>query len=215
MPAITVDNPLTLPRVARPSSTSTPRSVATVVSAHEQIEGAGFRIWRPFPGELPLEAADPFLLLDQNGPTVNGPNEMLGAPWHPHRGIETVTYILDGEIAHHDSNEGGGVIGEGDTQWMTAGAGILHDELPTERMYRQGGPAHAVQLWVNLPAALKMTHPRYQPITGNALKLLSTDDGGALLRLIAGEVFRRTSRPGRHLHPHYVSARDSRTRCAD
>jgi quercetin 2,3-dioxygenase len=188
MPAISVDNPLSLPRVGRPATASASRPVVTVISAHEQIEGAGFRIWRPFPGELPLAAADPFLLLDQMGPAVNGPNETKGAPWHPHRGIETVTYILDGEFAHHDSNGGGGVMREGDTQWMTAGAGILHDELPTERFYRQGGPIHGVQLWVNLPAELKFSHPRYQAITGDALRLLTTDDGGALLRLIAGNV---------------------------
>jgi hypothetical protein len=119
---------------------------------------------------------------------VNGPSEARGAPWHPHRGIETVTYILDGEVAHHDSEGGGGVIGEGDTQWMTAGAGILHDELPTERSFREGGPVHAVQLWVNLPADLKFSRPRYQAITSDALRLLTTDDGGAVLRLIAGEV---------------------------
>jgi redox-sensitive bicupin YhaK (pirin superfamily) len=99
-----------------------------------------------------------------------------------------VSYILDGEIAHHDTNGGGGVIGEGDTQWMTAGGGILHDELPTEGMYRAGGPSHAVQLWVNLPPSLKMTPPRYQSITGDALRLLTSDDGGALIRLIAGDI---------------------------
>jgi redox-sensitive bicupin YhaK (pirin superfamily) len=99
-----------------------------------------------------------------------------------------VSYILDGEIAHHDTNGGGGVIAEGDTQWMTAGGGILHDELPTEKMYRAGGPFHAVQLWVNLPPALKMTPPRYQSITRDALRLLTSDDGGALIRLIAGGI---------------------------
>jgi hypothetical protein len=97
-----------------------------------------------------------------------------------------VSYILDGEIAHHDSNGGGGVIHEGDTQWMTAGAGILHDELPTERLFRQGGLVHGVQLWVNLPAQIKFSHPRYQAITADALRLLTTPDGGALIRLIAG-----------------------------
>jgi quercetin 2,3-dioxygenase len=124
MPAVTVDTPLTLPRLARPSpDAGVPRPVELVVSAHEQTEGAGVRIWRPFPGQLPLAAADPFLLLDQAGPRLNGPREARGPSWHPNRGIETVTYILDGEVAHHDSNGGGGVIGEGDTQWMTAGAG--------------------------------------------------------------------------------------------
>jgi redox-sensitive bicupin YhaK (pirin superfamily) len=164
------------------------RPIAKVVTAHRQAEGAGFIVRRPFPGDLSLTEADPFLLLDHAGPMVNGPGESKGAPWHPHRGFETVSYILDGEIAHHDTNGGGGVIGEGDTQWMTAGAGILHDELPTERMYSNGGPVHAVQLWVNLPPALKMTTPRYQSITSDSLRLLTSDDGGALIRLIAGDI---------------------------
>jgi redox-sensitive bicupin YhaK (pirin superfamily) len=162
--------------------------VARIVTAHRQSEGAGFVVRRPFPGDLSLADADPFLLLDHVGPQVNAPGEAKGAPWHPHRGIETVSYILDGEIAHHDSNGGGGVIGEGDTQWMTAGGGILHDELPTERVYRAGGPIHAVQLWVNLPRGLKMTTPRYQAITRDGLRLLSSHDGGALIRLIAGDL---------------------------
>ena len=189
MPAITVDDPLVLPRIPRPDpATSVQRPVSTVITAHSQAEGAGFVVRRPFPGDLSLTEADPFLLLDHAGPGVNGPGEAKGAPWHPHRGFETVSYILDGEIAHHDTNGGGGVIGEGDTQWMTAGGGILHDELPTERMYTQGGPFHAIQLWVNLPPALKMTTPRYQSITKDALRLLTSDDGGALVRLIAGDI---------------------------
>ena len=189
MPAITVDDTLVLPRIPRPDpAISRPRPVAKVITAHSQAEGAGFVVRRPFPGDLSLTEADPFLLLDHVGPAVNGPGEAKGAPWHPHRGFETVSYILDGEIAHHDTNGGGGVIGEGDTQWMTAGGGILHDELPTERMYRSGGPSHGVQLWVNLPPALKMTPPRYQSITKDALRLLTSDDGGALIRLIAGDV---------------------------
>jgi redox-sensitive bicupin YhaK (pirin superfamily) len=189
MPAITVDNPLVLPRIPRPDPTSTiSRPVTRVVPARHVTEGAGFQVWRPFPGALTFEEADPFLLLDQMGPTEMGPGEAKGAPWHPHRGFETVSYILDGEIAHHDSNGGGGVIGEGDTQWMTAGAGILHDEMPTERLVISGGPMHAVQLWVNLPAALKLTPPRYQGITGGDLTVLSSDDGGALVRLIAGDL---------------------------
>jgi redox-sensitive bicupin YhaK (pirin superfamily) len=189
MPAITVDNTLVLPRISRPDPTvSTPRPAARVVTAHRQLEGAGISVSRPFPGEVSFVDADPFLLLDHAGPHVNGPDEARGAPWHPHRGFETVSYILDGEIAHHDTNGGGGVISEGDTQWMTAGGGILHDELPTEKMYRAGGLMHGVQLWVNLPPALKMTPPRYQSITSDALRLLTTDDGGALVRLIAGDI---------------------------
>jgi redox-sensitive bicupin YhaK (pirin superfamily) len=189
MPAVTVENPLVLSRLERPGPDSgVSRPIVQVISSHQQSEGAGFQIWRAFPGQLPLEAADPFLLLDQLGPTFNDPDQTVGAPWHPHRGIETVSYILDGEIAHHDSNGGGGVIREGDTQWMTAGAGILHDELPTEGFYHQGGLTHAVQLWVNLPAELKFSHPRYQAITGNDLLLLTTHDGGGLIRLIAGDL---------------------------
>jgi redox-sensitive bicupin YhaK (pirin superfamily) len=196
MPAVTVDNPLVLPRIARPDpAASVARPVARVVTAHRQIEGAGFTIRRPFPGEVSLADADPFLLLDHMGPHINSPEEAKGAPWHPHRGFETVTYVLDGEVAHHDTTGGGGVISEGDTQWMTAGGGILHDELPTERAYRLGGPTHAVQLWVNLPAALKMTTPRYQSITADTLRLLTSDDGGTLVRLIAGDIAGHTG-PG-------------------
>jgi redox-sensitive bicupin YhaK (pirin superfamily) len=171
-----------------PGDGSAPRPVAEVVPAHHAVEGAGFEVWRPFPGSADLHVADPFLLLDQLGPVEYGPNEAKGAPWHPHRGFETVTYVLDGEISHHDSNGGGGLIAEGDTQWMTAGGGILHDELPSERALREGGPSHGVQLWVNLPARLKFTAPRYQAITGDHLVLLSTHDGGALVRLIAGDL---------------------------
>src|SRR4051795_10850576 len=189
MPAITVDNPLVLPRVPRPEpGRTTDRPVRQVVASLKQTEGGGFQVARPFPGPVSLADADPFLLLDHVGPLVNGPEEARGAPWHPHRGFETVSYVMDGEISHHDTNGGGGVIGEGETQWMTAGAGILHDELPTERAYRLGGPTHGVQLWVNLPPALKMTTPRYQSITRDALRLLTTNDGGALIRLIAGDI---------------------------
>jgi hypothetical protein len=189
MPAVTVDNPLVLPRIARPDpAASTARPVAGVVPAHHAVEGAGFEVWRPFPGGVDLHRTDPFLLLDQLGPVEYGPGEAKGAPWHPHRGFETVTYVLDGEISHHDSNGGGGLIAEGDTQWMTAGGGILHDEVPSERALRAGGPSHGVQLWVNLPARLKFTPARYQAITGDHLVLLTSRDGGALVRLIAGDL---------------------------
>jgi redox-sensitive bicupin YhaK (pirin superfamily) len=189
MPAVTVENPLVLPRIPRPDpSKSVARPIDRSIAARHVVEGAGFQVWRPFPGGIDLEVTDPFLLLDQLGPVDHGPGEARGAPWHPHRGFETVTYLLDGEIAHHDSNGGGGVIGEGDTQWMTAGAGILHDEVPSERVLRAGGPSHGVQLWVNLPASLKFTPPRYQAITGDGLTLLTSHDGGSLVRLIAGDL---------------------------
>jgi redox-sensitive bicupin YhaK (pirin superfamily) len=188
MPAVTVDDPLVLPRLARPPAEATARPVGRVVPAHHAVEGAGFEVWRPFPGGVDAHVADPFFLLDQLGPVEYAPNEPVGAPWHPHRGFETVTYVIDGVIAHHDSNGGGGVIGEGDTQWMTAGSGILHDEVPTETFVRNGGRSHGVQLWVNLPAALKMSPPRYQAIEGSQLALLSSADGGAVVRLIAGDL---------------------------
>src|SRR5262249_14829195 len=111
MPAITVDNPIVLPKIAHPRDEAIVRPVERIVASHFAMEGAGFGVWRPFPGGLDLHLTDPFLLLDQLGPTINAPGEAKGAPWHPHRGFETVTYLLDGEIAHHDSNGGGGVIG--------------------------------------------------------------------------------------------------------
>ncbi len=188
MPAITVDNPIVLPRVEQPDASALIRPVDRVVKAHHAVEGAGFEVWRPFPGVIDSHVADPFFLLDQMGPVDYAPNQAVGAPWHPHRGFETVTYMIDGVMEHHDSNGGGGIIGEGDTQWMTAGAGILHDEVPTEVFRRHGGRTHGVQLWVNLPAALKFTEPRYQAIEAEDLTLLTSHDGGALIRLIAGDL---------------------------
>src|SRR5262245_32198236 len=189
MPAISVDDTLVLPRIPRPDATaSRPRPVGKIVDSHAGSEGAGVPIRRVFPGVLSMAEADPFLLLDHAGPTLNRPGEAKGAPWHPHRGFETVTYMLDGELAHRDTTGGGGVIAEGETQWMTAGGGIQHEELPTEQLYHNGGLFQAVQLWVNLPPALKMTTPRYQSITRDSLRLLTSADGGALIRLIAGDV---------------------------
>jgi len=189
MPAVTVPDTLVLPRVAPPPPPrEADRTVTRVIAAHHALEGAGFEVWRPFPGAVDMVAADPFLLLDQLGPVWNEPRTAKGAPWHPHRGFETVTYLMDGEVAHHDSHGGGGVIGEGDTQWMTAGAGILHDEIPSDRTFASGGLTHGVQLWVNLPASLKFSPPRYQAITRDSLTLLTTPDGGGLIRLIAGHL---------------------------
>src|SRR3954452_23272809 len=188
MPAVAVENPLRLPRLDAPEVGAQPRPVAQIIPAHHVVEGAGFEVWRPFPGGVDSHIADPFFLLDQLGPVESAPNEAVGAPWHPPRGFETVTYVIDGVVEHHDSNGGGGIIGEGDTQWMTAGAGILHDEVPTETFRRNGGRTHGVQLWVNLPAALKFSPPRYQAIEAGDLTLLTTDDGGALVRLVAGDL---------------------------
>jgi quercetin 2,3-dioxygenase len=188
MPAITVDDITVLPRIPEPDPThARQRPVRSITSAPSGFEGEGFPVRRAFAG-VDLADLDPFVHLDQMGEVEYAPGEPKGTPWHPHRGFETVTYLLDGEIAHHDSNGGGGVIGEGDTQWMTAGSGVLHDEVPSDPVLRSGGPAHGVQLWVNLPAALKFSPPRYQAITGDLLTLLTTHDGSALIRLIAGDL---------------------------
>ncbi len=187
MPAITVPDIMVLPRLPRPTDSTRERQVRSISTAHKQREGAGFEVHRPFPS-MDLRSADPFILLDQMGPVAYEPYEAKGAPWHPHRGFETVTYVMDGTMVHHDSNGGGGVISEGDTQWMTAGSGILHDELPAEELVIAGGWFHGIQLWVNLPRAQKMAAPRYQDLRGGELTLVSSHDGGALVRIIAGEI---------------------------
>jgi hypothetical protein len=188
MPAVSVPDLLVLPRIARSDpGTTTVRPVRQIITAPSFLEGAGFPVRRPFPGGHG-NLADPFLLLDHIGAIEYAPGQAKGAPWHPHRGFETVTYIMDGAFQHTDSNGGGGIITDGATQWMTAGAGILHDELPTEELVQRGGLFHGVQLWVNLPARLKFTPPRYQDIRSDAVTLLSSADGGALVRIIAGEI---------------------------
>jgi len=163
------------------------RSISRIVEAAETYEGEGFLVHRPFPTRA-LSDFDPFLLLDEMGPMDLKPGEAKGAPDHPHRGFETVTYIIDGAVEHHDSTGGGGLITDGATQWMTAGAGILHDEMPPESLMTKGGLFHGVQLWVNLPASLKWTPPRYQDIGSDRVVLLTSDDGGTLIRLIAGDL---------------------------
>lgn len=187
MPAATTENILVLPRITRPTEATRERSVTQIITAPSMLEGAGFQVRRPFPG-IDHRLTDPFLLLDHLGAVEYAPGEAKGAPWHPHRGFETVTYIIDGAFRHRDSNGGGGLIADGATQWMTAGAGILHDELPTEELVQKGGLFHGVQLWVNLPSSLKWTPPRYQDIGAGRVALLSSHDGGALIRLIAGEL---------------------------
>ena len=188
MPAITVENHLTLPRVALVDpAVSRPRPVVSVTTAPTGFEGDGFPVRRAFAG-VDLRALDPFIHMDQMGEVEYAPGEPKGTPWHPHRGFETVTYIIDGEMAHQDSNGGGGLITNGDTQWMTAGAGILHIETPPEHLVMSGGLFHGFQLWVNLPRSLKFAVPRYQDIRASKVSLMTSADGGALLRIIAGDV---------------------------
>jgi quercetin 2,3-dioxygenase len=188
MPAVTVENILTLPRISKPDPVAArQRTVKSVTTAPAGFEGEGFPVRRAFAG-VSLAELDPFILMDQMGEIDYAPGEPKGTPWHPHRGFETVTYIIDGTFDHQDSNGGGGRITNGDTQWMTAGAGILHIEAPPEELVASGGLFHGIQLWVNLPRADKWNAPRYQDIRGHEEALLTTTDGGALLRVIAGEV---------------------------
>src|SRR5580704_15334757 len=187
MPAITVENILVLPRVPEPDVSAVERKVTSVTTAPSGLEGEGFPVRRAFAG-VDLPRLDPFVHMDQMGEVDYGPGEPKGTPWHPHRGFETVTYMIDGIMQHQDSIGGGGLITDGATQWMTAGSGILHIERPPESMVASGGLFHGIQLWVNLPAASKWVDPRYQDIKPDGVVLLSSPDGGALVRVIAGEV---------------------------
>jgi len=199
MPAITVDDPTRLDRVPAVAPQSRFRRVRGVSAAPSGLEGEGFPVRRAFAG-VDLSDLDPFVHMDQMGEVEYAPGEPKGTPWHPHRGFETVTYILDGIFEHQDSNGGGGTITDGDTQWMTAGAGILHIERPPEHLVVSGGLFHGIQLWVNLPKAEKWAPPRYQDLRATEVSLLSSPDAGALVRVIAGEVAGHAG-PGRTYTP--------------
>jgi hypothetical protein len=188
MPAITVPDLTTLDRVpVVDASVATPRPVKSVTTAPQGFEGEGFPVRRAFHG-VDLADLDPFVHMDQMGEVEYAPGEPKGTPWHPHRGFETVTYIIDGTFEHQDSNGGGGVITNGDTQWMTAGGGILHIERPPEALVASGGLFHGIQLWVNLPRVQKLVAPRYQDLRAGGVGLLTSPDAGALVRVIAGDV---------------------------
>ena len=186
MPAVTVPDVLTLPAVDI-AVDARPRPVVSVTTAPSAFEGEGFPVRRAFAG-VNLSDLDPFVHMDQMGEVDYAPGEPKGTSWHPHRGFETVTYIIDGTFAHRDSAGGGGLITNGDTQWMTAGGGILHIERPPEDMVAAGGRFHGIQLWVNLPAAQKWVDPRYQDIRAGEVTLVRSPDGGAMARVIAGDV---------------------------
>jgi quercetin 2,3-dioxygenase len=186
MPAVTVDDLTTLPRLPVPDGARA-RPVRQLSTAPKGFEGEGFPVRRAFAG-VDLADLDPFIHLDQIGEIDYAPGEPKGTPWHPHRGFETVTYIMDGILRHEDSTGGGGIISDGDTQWMTAGRGILHIETPPEHLVASGGLFHGLQLWVNLPAEQKWLAPRYQDLQAAAVGLVASADAGALVRLIAGDV---------------------------
>lgn len=162
------------------------RTVAGVVNSIETLEGAGFLVRRPFP-KPQFSEFDPFLLLDEMGPMELGPGQAKGAPDHPHRGFETVTYMLSGEMEHKDSRGHAGRLTPGDVQWMTAGAGVVHSEMPSAQFARTGGRMHGFQLWVNLPKRDKMTTPRYQEIPGSQIPKVTSADGLVSVNVIAGE----------------------------
>lgn len=193
MPAVTADT-LSLPRVPAAGLGDVPRPVRSITTAPRGLEGEGFPVRRAFAGASSAEL-DPFIMMDQMGEVEYAAGEPKGTNWHPHRGFETVTYILDGAFQHQDTSGGGGMIRDGATQWMTAGGGILHIETPPAELVEAGGVFHGLQLWVNLPGKDKMTAPGYQNLEGSDVALLSSPDGGALLRLIAGNLAGQTG-PG-------------------
>jgi redox-sensitive bicupin YhaK (pirin superfamily) len=162
------------------------RTVAGIVNSIQTLEGGGFLVRRPFP-KSSFSDFDPFLLLDEMGPMDVGPGEAKGAPEHPHRGFETVTYMLSGEMEHKDSAGHAGKLTSGDVQWMTAGAGVIHAEMPSEEFLRTGGRMHGFQLWVNLPRVDKMMKPRYQEIPNNRIPQATSADGLVSVSVIAGE----------------------------
>jgi quercetin 2,3-dioxygenase len=186
MPAVTADT-LTLPRIAAATLGDTERPVRQITTGPKGYEGEGFPVVRAFAGVSTADL-DPFVHMDQMGEVEYSPGEPKGTSWHPHRGFETVTYMIDGTFQHQDSHGGGGVINNGATQWMTAGAGILHIETPPEELVVSGGIFHGLQLWVNLPAKDKFAAPRYQSIEGGDSALVASPDGGALVRIIAGAI---------------------------
>jgi hypothetical protein len=178
-------------------SEQTIRAIETIITAHRQKEGGGFIVRRPLPS-MGLDQLDPFLLIDELGPIDYAPGKALGAPDHPHRGFETVSYILEGESEHEDSAGHRGVLQAGDVQWMTAGAGIVHSEMPSRRLQQEGGRVHGFQIWVNLPSHLKMTRPRYQGVPAARIPTAQSEDGRATVRVIAGEALGAKAVIGTH-----------------
>lgn len=185
MPAVTAD-PMTLPRVSI-NPTAQVRTVKGIITAPQAYEGEGFPVRRAFAGLSPIDL-DPFIHMDQMGEVEYAPGEPKGTPWHPHRGFETFTYLIDGQFLHQDSNGSIGTILEGGTQYMTAGDGILHIETPPEHLVEAGGMFHGVQLWINLPREKKRMQPQYQDLQGADSSLITSADGGAILRVLAGEI---------------------------
>jgi redox-sensitive bicupin YhaK (pirin superfamily) len=162
------------------------RNVVRIVTSTRTREGGGFIVHRPFPTQMLMDF-DPFLLLDEMGPVDYAPGEAVGAPDHPHRGFETVTYVLAGKMQHKDSHGHAGALGPGDVQWMTAGAGVVHSEMPEEAFRAKGGRMHGFQIWVNLPGKDKMMNPRYQELPDAGIPVAESADKKVKVKIIAGE----------------------------
>jgi redox-sensitive bicupin YhaK (pirin superfamily) len=181
-----------------PVQTAPTRSLARVIRSVETLEGGGFQVRRPVP--IPgVDQVDPFLLIDELGPMVHGPGEAMGAPDHPHKGFELITYLLDGEMEHLDSHGNHGVLREGDVQYMAAGSGLVHSEMPTAEFQRRGGPRHGFQIWVNLARADKEMRPRYKDVRADAIPVVHPSDG-VTARVVAGDAFGVTG-PVRTVNP--------------
>lgn len=168
------------------STSENERTISEIITAITTTEGDGFQVNRPFPNYA-IRDFDPFLLLDEMGPVNYAPNEAKGASPHPHRGFETVTYMIEGAFEHKDSQGNSGKLLPGDVQWMTAGSGVIHSELPEEEFAKKGGRFHGLQLWVNLPKKEKMIKPRYQEISSDNIPVAKTEDGSVQVKIIAGE----------------------------
>ena len=162
------------------------RTISQVITAKTTTEGDGFIVHRPFPNES-ISDFDPFLLLDEMGPINLSPGEAKGASDHPHRGFETITYVIDGAFEHKDSQGNSGKLFSGDVQWMTAGSGVVHSEMPEKEFTEKGGRLHGFQLWVNLPKKDKMIKPRYQEVKSKDIPLVKSSDGKIQVKVIAGE----------------------------
>jgi quercetin 2,3-dioxygenase len=172
--------------VSNNDARNTSRTVLRIVNSVKTHEGEGFLVHRSFPTHY-LPDLDPFMLLDKMGPMDLVPGEAKGAPDHPHRGFETVTYLLEGQFEHKDSQGHSGKLAPGDVQWMTAGAGVIHSEMPEKEFVRTGGRLHGFQLWVNLPKRNKMIKPRYQEIQSAKIPIAKSADGRVKVKVIAGE----------------------------
>ncbi|CAN5624324.1 pirin family protein [soil metagenome] len=180
------------------------RSIDKIINSLKTTEGDGFIVNRSFPTNS-ISYIDPFLLLDEMGPMDFKPGEAKGAPDHPHRGFETVTYLIEGVFEHKDSSGNSGRLNAGDIQWMTAGSGVIHSEMPDAEFSKKGGRLHGFQLWVNLPQKDKMINPCYQDIPSSEIPVVKLLEDGGQVKVIAGRAFDvesaiRTKIPIQYLH---------------